>query len=154
MFGGQLPSDEPGTYALVLASNAARTIQIGKRGELAVEPGFYVYVGSAAGPGGLRARVARHLRESKRIHWHIDFLRMFATIHEVWYTTRVNRTEHRWATALAKMRWASVPLRGFGSSDCRCQAHLVYFPSLPAVRDFQRILRDDYRGYDALHVIP
>jgi Uri superfamily endonuclease len=127
---------EPGTYALVLASATARTIQIGKLGDLVVEPGFYVYVGSATGPGGLRARVARHLRESKRIHWHIDYLRGVTSLEEVWLITQVGGTEHLWATALGNMPGASVPLPGFGSSDCRCLSHLFYFAFSPDVREF------------------
>ncbi len=143
MVDGDSLTNKPGTYALVLVSAAARTIQVGKLGELAVEPGFYVYVGSAAGPGGLRARVARHLRDSKRIHWHIDYLRSVAAVEEVWFTTQAGGTEHRWANALGSMPGASVPLPGFGSSDCRCVSHLFYFSSRPAVRDMVDISGPD-----------
>lgn len=38
-------------------------------------PGLYLYVGSAYGPGGLRARLRRHLEGvRKRLKWHIDYL--------------------------------------------------------------------------------
>ncbi|MFO1126305.1 MAG: DUF123 domain-containing protein [Methylocystis sp.] len=36
--------------------------------------GDYLYCGSAKGPGGLRARLARHRRKDKRAHWHVDQL--------------------------------------------------------------------------------
>ena len=46
----------PGTYALMLQADRRQTVQVGRLGQLAVEPGCYVYVGSALGPGGVRAR--------------------------------------------------------------------------------------------------
>jgi Uri superfamily endonuclease len=54
----------PGTYALVLSSSSDRRIRIGKFGLLHIRPGFYIYVGSAFGPGGLGARIAHH----RKIH--------------------------------------------------------------------------------------
>lgn len=52
---------QPGTYALVLASRGEKRIRIGGIGTLRLRTGFYVYVGSALGPGGLaRAREASH----------------------------------------------------------------------------------------------
>ena len=51
---------QPGSYALILQADRRRTVRIGRLGQLAVEPGCYVYVGSALGPGGVRARVGHH----------------------------------------------------------------------------------------------
>jgi Domain of unknown function DUF123 len=65
----------PGTYVLVLSSRSTDLIQIGRLGALQLQSGFYVYVGSALGPGGVRARLAHHLKLSRRPHWHIDYLR-------------------------------------------------------------------------------
>ena len=65
----------PGTYALLLRARSGGRIQIGRCGSLAVRPGWYVYVGSAFGPGGLRARLRHHCRLAERPHWHIDYLR-------------------------------------------------------------------------------
>jgi len=56
----------PGTYALVLRLARATTIHVGALGAVDFAPGWYVYVGSALGPGGLAARVNRHLSRSKR----------------------------------------------------------------------------------------
>jgi len=44
-------------------------------------PGYYIYIGSAFGPGGVRARMLRHLRADKPKHWHIDYLREFCYSH-------------------------------------------------------------------------
>lgn len=57
---------KPRTYALVFASSTAASIRVGKFGSLRLQPGFYVYVGSAHGPSGLRARLAHHLNPSIR----------------------------------------------------------------------------------------
>jgi hypothetical protein len=65
----------PGTYVLVLSSRSTDLIQIGRLGALQLQLGFYVYVGSALGPVGVRGRLAHHLKPSRRPHWHIDYLR-------------------------------------------------------------------------------
>jgi len=40
-----------------------------------LEPGLYLYVGSAWGPGGLLARTKRHLLKGfERPRWHVDHL--------------------------------------------------------------------------------
>ncbi len=65
-----LPS-APGTYALLIRVDAPLVIHAGRLGTVALERGWYVYTGSAHGPGGLRARVSRHLRPDKAPHWHI-----------------------------------------------------------------------------------
>lgn len=62
-----------GTYALFVRVIDPTAVEVaGLR--MLLPPGVYVYVGSAGGPGGLKARVARHYRRYKRIHWHIDRL--------------------------------------------------------------------------------
>jgi Uri superfamily endonuclease len=94
---------------------------------LHLQPGWYAYAGSAFGPGGLRARLARHLRGGSKRHWHIDYLRPHAPIYEIWYSPKTQNCEHRWAAALGHITGAQIPLPGFGSSDCRCAAHLFFF---------------------------
>lgn len=133
---------EPGTYALLLRSDTDRTVDVGRLGSLNVRPGWYVYVGSALGPGGLAARVGRHLRREKTCRWHIDYLRAVTVRESVWYATGTSRVECRWATVLAGMKKATVPLEGFGASDCRCRSHLVWFPTRPSVKHLQKKLAD------------
>jgi len=79
-----LPSD-PGTYILVLRCSTSRTIRIGRLGKLPLQPGWYLYAGSAFGPGGLRARVGHHARRAARPRWHIDYFRRCARLEAVWY---------------------------------------------------------------------
>jgi len=76
----------PGTYALILRADRPAHIHVGRLGAMNVAPGFYVYVGSAFGPGGLAARLARHRAVEKRLRWHIDYIRAATQLEEVWYT--------------------------------------------------------------------
>ena len=122
----------PGTYALILATTSRALIEVGRRGSLQIHPGFYVYVGSAHGPGGLRARLAHHLGPSRRPHWHLDYLRPHITPEEVWYCCDSIRWECRWAHCIGMQREASTPMAGFGSSDCNCGSHLFFFEDRPS----------------------
>lgn len=129
----------PGTYALILWVKEARWTQIGRLGEFRIPPGWLVYVGSARGPGGLSARLARHLRHPKPSVWHVDFLRPVARPTAIWWATGTDRWECLWAAALAQMPGASRPIPGFGSSDCHCPAHLFHFPEPPERELFARL---------------
>jgi len=122
-----------GTYALILFCPGDRLVQIGKLGPLQLRRGFYVYVGSALGPGGVRARVAHHEKISPRPHWHIDFLRTHTRLDRVCYSLGHDRREHLWARVIRAFEGASVPIAGFGSSDCRCAAHLFFFARRPSL---------------------
>ena len=131
---------EPGTYALVLACQRTGSVRIGRRGTLKLQPGVYIYVGSAFGPGGLSARIKHHSQIATRPHWHIDYLRAVCDLAEVWFTTSAGRHEHAWAKAVAQMEGATIPMAGFGSSDCACESHLCRFGEKQLVRAFgQRV---------------
>ncbi len=132
----------PGTYVLVLHLDRAARIEVGKLGTLSFAAGYYCYVGSARGPGGLRARLARHLRRPKRLHWHVDYLLRETSVEEIWTAPSSDRLECSWARDLLTLPGAQVSVRGFGSSDCSCQSHLVYVArsTLPTVRGQLRSL--------------
>lgn len=132
--------DANGTYALILESAGYESVRVGRLGALDLPPGVYAYVGSALGPGGLQARVARHLDPTRPRHWHVDYLKRAARIVAVWYVVDPVRREHAWASAFASVSQASIPMKGFGSSDCNCPAHLVYFPTQPTLASFKRAL--------------
>ena len=137
----------PGTYALILASASERWIEIGKLGKCLIRPGYYVYAGSAFGPGGLKARIAHHARISQRPHWHIDYLRMVLPLDEVWYSYDSERHEHRWTDAFSRLRGATLPIAGFGASDCSCNSHLLLFTNKPPVRRLRDKLRARLNGH-------
>ncbi len=129
----------PGTYALLLGLQVPIELQVGRLGRIHFESPFYLYFGSAFGSGGLRARIAHHLHSVCRAHWHIDYLRQFAEVVGVWYTYDEVRLECTWANAAPMLRGASQVPR-FGSSDCRCQTHLLAVNRLPSLSAFRRQL--------------
>jgi len=132
----------PGTYALVLRSASSAAVQIGRRDRLIVEPGYYIYVGSALGPGGVRARVSRHFRGARNRHWHIDYLRAVSSPVCAWYRYAPFNLEHQWARAVADMP-GTAGVKGFGCSDCRCDAHLFAMANEPGFARFRRAVGGD-----------
>ena len=128
----------PGAYALILHATDTRPIAIGRLGEMTVRPGYYVYVGSALGPGGLGGRLRRHLSGAGKLHWHVDYLRQVAEIVDIWHTVGAERHEHVWAHVIQHMAGATIPMRGFGASDCACAAHLFHFADVPSFASFRR----------------
>lgn len=133
-----LLSPQRGTYAVILACSRTALARIGKLGRMELRPGFYAYVGSALGPGGVRARLHHHLRIAARPHWHIDYLRAFCDVVEVWVSCDPGRQEHVWAKAIGGLPTADVPMPGFGASDCKCAAHLFWLPRRPSIQVFRR----------------
>ncbi len=114
----------PGIYALGLVLSEEAFIKVGALGTWRFPTGLYVYVGSAWGPGGLAARVGRHLRCNTTLHWHIDHLRAVSRPVAVWLATG-RRDECAWAAQLLARPGARVIVPRFGASDCVCPAHLV-----------------------------
>lgn len=113
----------PGAYALWLRLDAPLAVTAGKRAAV-LAPGDYLYCGSARGSGGLRARLARHMRRDKRPHWHIDQLTVAGEARGAFIVE--GGDECALNAALAAL---PIPLEGFGSSDCpRCGSHLRFFP--------------------------
>ena len=141
----------PGTYALILSAAADELLQIGRLGQLHVRAGFYVYVGSACGPGGVRARVAHHCRRAARPHWHIDYLRGVAPLTALWYTYDTLCREHQWAEVLQRTRGASIPLQRFGASDCTCASHLYFLRTRPSWNTFRSGIRNACRDHLPIH---
>ena len=127
----------PGSYVVVLRSAQAREISVGQLGALLFASGFYLYVGSAFGAGGLCKRVARHVNgATQRRHWHIDYLRAVTQPVALWYCTGERDDEHRWAAALARCPTLRMAHARFGASDCDCQSHLYFARQRPALITF------------------
>lgn len=64
----------PGAYALLLRLAEPAEAPTRAFPSAVLAPGTYLYAGSAWGPGGIRARVLRHARRAKALHWHVDSL--------------------------------------------------------------------------------
>lgn len=130
-----LPKDK-GSYILILFMDEPTEFTIGKLGRFAFERGWYMYVGSAFGAGGLRGRLKHHLKDIVKPHWHIDYLRQVAIVQAVWYFAGETNYEHQWADILLSQSGAKVPAKRFGASDCRCETHLIYWTIEPQLDDF------------------
>ena len=131
---------------LVLKNKHPRTFEIGKSGSISTEPGYYVYIGSAMGPGGIAARLAHHRKISRRPHWHIDYLRANTTFHEAWALASVDKKECAWAAVFAGSVQAVVPMQGFGSSDCHCATHLYFLKSYESFADILAGMQEESPG--------
>ena len=127
-----------GTYILILNLPVVTRIRTGALGTLRFSKGIYAYVGSAFGPGGLRARLRHHLLLPAEPRWHIDYLRGHADIREIRFTTDRHRVECEWADVLAELSGSSQPAPGFGASDCHCLTHLFYLPGKPQINLFKQ----------------
>jgi Uri superfamily endonuclease len=130
-------SGPTGHYLLVLRLPAATTVRIGARPAVPFAAGWYVYAGSALGSGGLPARLGRHQRAEKRSHWHIDWLLVVADLAATWARPGATGRECGWVAVLEGLGGRRQPV-GFGSGDCRCRGHLVWFahcPDLAALHD-------------------
>ena len=110
-----------GSYILLVELATRKDILVGKLGYVSFPKASYAYVGSAM--NGLRARLVRHLREEKKLHWHIDYLLQEAEIKEIILCQAEERVECSLARALAG-EIQSIP--GFGASDCKCRSHLYF----------------------------
>ena len=115
--------DAPGAYALILRLARETRLDIPALDRPVLSAGLYLYAGSAWGPGGIRARLARHLRRGKARVWHIDHLTEAATVEDV------VAFPGGWECMIADFavgHGARAPIPRFGASDCRtCEAHLL-----------------------------
>ncbi len=148
--GAEPPGRFPGTYLLRFDLRETLHLDIGRLGEVQLFPGTLYYAGSAFGPGGVAARVNRHVTGCGKPHWHVDRLRAAVPVSEVWYSHASQRLEHAWAGRLLAMSGAQPAFPGFGSSDCRCPAHLVHFVRAASRRQLAAEFGDD----DAVRWVP
>lgn len=121
----------PGIYIIFIENLVDQNIIIGSIGLIHFKKGFFAYVGSALGGGGLRPRVERHLRKRKKIFWHLDYL----TTNEHFEITTIvliptsNKLEcqiNRIIIDKLEKLNESETLKNFGSSDCKCHSHLHF----------------------------
>jgi len=117
----------PGAYGLLIRLPYKFRGGIGALGQVSLSPGCYLYLGSAHGSGGMRGRLRRHLRDEKRLHWHVDHLTTAGTVEGIFVLP--GGCECDLVDQALKSPVINVPVAGFGSSDCRrCAAHLLATP--------------------------
>ena len=110
-----------GSYILLIDLSSAQQIKVGSLGTVDFPSGYYAYVGSAM--RGFKSRLTHHRRESKKPHWHIDYLLQRATISNILIFESKKRNE---CTIAKSFESCFTPVLGIGCSDCRCKSHLFY----------------------------
>lgn len=125
-----------GTYVLLLHLDDDTTLTIGRLGTFDFPAGWYTYVGSAFGAGGLLGRIKHHLQPTDRPHWHIDYLRQAAPVQEIWLSPDTERREDDWVDLMVDIPGAVALIEGFGASDTTNETHLFYFDIKPSLEDF------------------
>ena len=115
-----------GTYIAVFALSQEHWIQVGKLGRFRFEAGLYLYARTAQ--RNLSARLERHARKSKLLHWHIDYLSAKAVMIGAMIVPGPRERECELAAGLGHLYQLVMP--GFGASDCGCGGHLFYTPKL------------------------
>jgi Uri superfamily endonuclease len=113
-----------GTYCLLIYLKQNSQINVGKLGEINFKAGYYIYVGSAL--NSLETRIKRHLRDDKKMFWHVDYLLDVkdAGIDNVQFVISDEKLECDLASQISKN---GIIITGFGCSDCKCESHLFYF---------------------------
>ncbi len=133
-----LGADGTGTYALFLHVEEELRMRVGALGLCSFPRGVHVYAGSAM--RGLRARLARHVRREKRVHWHVDRLTTAAgcrVLGAVVFTSPVLREcdiigslecieSIESIEAVDGIDGAEVRPPRFGASDHGCRGHLIW----------------------------
>jgi Uri superfamily endonuclease len=123
-----------GCYSLVIKLERAKTLKVGKLGAAVFPKGIYVYTGSAM--NSLAARLQRHCRNIKKLHWHIDYLLASreARIEMILIYPPSPGQECGQNQRIGAQPGAGVILKNFGSSDCNhgCSSHLFHFARLSA----------------------
>lgn len=112
-------SQQPITYQLEIMLVEPSKLLIGKLGTFTLPAGRYVYTGSAI--HHLEARIARHLRQQKKLHWHIDYLLASPN------ASILSITRHVISECKLNQETAGrILIAGFGASDCHagCGSHL------------------------------
>jgi len=119
-----------GSYILVLFNEMDRDIQVGRKGRFGFSSGYYLYFGSARGPGGIRGRVSRHLSEKKKLHWHIDYLSAQMQMVGLGYIEGESNYECEWSHQAIQSWQMKAPVPDLGASDCqrKCLAHFFFMP--------------------------
>ncbi|MGG6431797.1 GIY-YIG nuclease family protein [Anoxybacillus sp. D401a] len=111
-------------YAIFFTIDRNTIVEVGKLGTFLFPKGNYIYVGSAK--RNIQSRIQRHIQVEKRKRWHIDYIRPYGEItHVQTYSSELNECAR--AQQLFQQYNGQWIVKKFGSSDCRCPSHLIYY---------------------------
>ncbi|MDL2246246.1 GIY-YIG nuclease family protein [Methanobrevibacter sp. OttesenSCG-928-K11] len=132
-----------GSYCLIIELKKDSKIKIGKLGYINFRKGFYVYIGSAM--SSLESRIKRHLSSNKKKHWYIDYLLLNTNsqIKEVLFNISDSKIECDLAKLIGEKE---EEIMNFGSSDCKCNSHLIYF------KTYEKSINSVVNSYETLNM--
>ena len=145
-------SDQKGNYILVLKINKNVLVALPRFGKIELSAGIYFYCGSAHGNGGIRSRVKRHLKNNATKVWHIDHIKSYMQVSEIWFQIDAANRECQFSQFLVNQKFSQIPIIGFGASDCksRCGSHLIMFPKSTDLdvlyQEFRKIFNELHRS--------
>lgn len=105
----------------------SQNIKINKKSSFFPE-GYYCYVGSAL--NNIQKRIMRHKSKNKKLHWHIDYFLKKSNIIKT-YSIVTDKNLECWLSSRVRSQKGEVIMKGFGSTDCKCETHLYYFDQNP-----------------------
>ncbi len=116
-----------GSYILILHIGGRLKTPVGALGIIDLSEGHYIYVGS--GYSGIEKRISRYYslnsgrRSPYRKRWHIDYI---VSRKETAVCASIAFLNRRIECEISSLLDGNglEPIRGFGSSDCRCVSHL------------------------------
>ncbi len=128
-----------GSYILLIYIPNETRIKIGSLGMLPFPKGYYLYVGSAMGSNSstsLENRVKRHISDFrlKKLFWHIDYFLAseISVMIKIYLIPSLIRLECVLAGEIFSV--CDNYIKDFGSSDCFCSSHLMYFKDFHEIR--------------------
>jgi Uri superfamily endonuclease len=121
---------DKGIYCLVFKTPGC-TISVGALGAIFFPAGWYIYVGSALGSGGLH-RLGRHIslnqKKNKLPKWHVDYI-LTSPDFSLVYTVCALTMDRKECQLARELNGNSV--QRFGCSDCSCTSHFFYRKNKP-----------------------
>ncbi len=119
-------------YIILYNLQESLTLQIGKLGEFQFPCGYYLYVGKDK--RNIRSRVSRHISRNKNNRWHIDYLSRYA-MPVFMQMLAGERNECDLVSHFSELG-GRILISGFGSSDCNCKSHLLYYAEITSLEMF------------------
>ncbi len=115
------------SYVVVLKVRRKLDLTVGSLGKVSVDPGYYLYIGSA-NIKRYYLRVLRHFTKVKKLRWHIDYLSITnnvkATLGVCCYSGLSEDILYK-LMIYSRLRDFCVPyIKGFGCSDTTHLTHL------------------------------
>lgn len=161
-FGGSFAAPrrlpQSGYYILLMYLRRSAEIRIGRRPPEPFPRGWYAYTGSAKKSFG--KRLERHTSHEKKLYWHIDYLIAAAELRRIYIIPDEDQSLRSDAsspaaggampfecslTAQARgLEGGSLLHSRFGSGDCVCPGHLVFFRRNPGDSITRELSRFDF----------